>query len=157
MPKAVRIYQARTPSARPSHRPWPYMLLTLCSFMQVDAFTTRRFSGNPAAVCILEDEISDGVMQQIAAEMNLSETAFVRRLPSAAEGYISTCYPALPTTQMPEMLMRNALSAEPTSRHLAQRVMQGIQPEVVHTSNGGPAVRARNCCYSCSPARRRGC
>lgn len=52
--------------------------------VQVDAFTTKRFSGNPAAVCILDHAIADDIMQQIAAEMNLSETAFVRRLPSSA-------------------------------------------------------------------------
>lgn len=44
---------------------------------QVDAFTNKPFSGNPAAVCLLEDEISPENMLQIAAEMNLSETAFV--------------------------------------------------------------------------------
>lgn len=44
---------------------------------QVDAFTTEVFKGNPAAVCILDDELSDPQMQQIALEMNLSETAFV--------------------------------------------------------------------------------
>jgi len=43
---------------------------------QVDAFTSRIFSGNPAAVCPLEAWISDGSMQAIAAENNLSETAF---------------------------------------------------------------------------------
>jgi len=56
--------------------------------MQVDAFTTKRFSGNPAAVCIQDDEIPDNTMQQIAAEMNLSETAFVRRLPSSTGGWV---------------------------------------------------------------------
>ena len=45
----------------------------------VDSFTSEAFSGNPAAVCILEDSISDELMQKIAAEMNLSETAFVSR------------------------------------------------------------------------------
>ena len=112
MTKAVRLYQARTPSAQPSHRPCPYVLLTLFSFMQVDAFTTRRFSGNPAAVCILENEISDGVMQQIAAEMNLSETAFVRRLPSAAEGYDSpmiSCYAQAQMLTLLACLMHPAL------------------------------------------------
>ncbi|MEM6448043.1 MAG: PhzF family phenazine biosynthesis protein [Cyanobacteria bacterium P01_D01_bin.123] len=47
------------------------------SFSQVDAFSDRPFSGNPAAVCILERAASDRWMQQVAAEMNLSETAFV--------------------------------------------------------------------------------
>jgi PhzF family phenazine biosynthesis protein len=46
---------------------------------QVDAFTSEPFRGNPAAVCVLETEfdLSDSQMQSIAAEMNLSETAFV--------------------------------------------------------------------------------
>jgi len=43
----------------------------------VDAFTEAPFLGNPAAVCILEKEASSPWMQAIAAEMNLSETAFV--------------------------------------------------------------------------------
>lgn len=47
---------------------------------QVDAFASRPFAGNPAAVCPLERWLPDGVMQSIAAENNLSETAFfVRR------------------------------------------------------------------------------
>ncbi|MFD0588148.1 PhzF family phenazine biosynthesis protein [Paenibacillus sp. GCM10027627] len=45
----------------------------------VDAFTKTRFSGNPAAVCFVEEDISDRHMAQIAAEMNLSETAFLQR------------------------------------------------------------------------------
>jgi PhzF family phenazine biosynthesis protein len=44
---------------------------------QVDAFADRPFAGNPAAVCLLEQGIPDGLMQAIAAENNLSETAFV--------------------------------------------------------------------------------
>jgi PhzF family phenazine biosynthesis protein len=44
---------------------------------QVDAFAGKAFSGNPAAVCWLENEIDELLMQSIAAEMNLSETAFV--------------------------------------------------------------------------------
>lgn len=47
----------------------------------VDAFTTRRFHGNPAAVVLLDDGkwLPDETMQSIAAENNLPETAFVRR------------------------------------------------------------------------------
>lgn len=44
---------------------------------QVDAFTSEPFRGNPAGVCILEKEMPDEWMQNIAAEMNLSETAFI--------------------------------------------------------------------------------
>lgn len=51
---------------------------------QVDAFTDQAFGGNPAAVCLLEGPLSAEQMQKIAAEMNLSETAFVE--PPDAQG-----------------------------------------------------------------------
>jgi PhzF family phenazine biosynthesis protein len=47
---------------------------------QVDAFTDRRFAGNPAAVCVLSEPAEDRWMQDVAAEMNISETAFARKL-----------------------------------------------------------------------------
>ena len=43
----------------------------------VDAFTDKIFSGNPAAVCVLDSFPSEDIMQSIADENNLSETAFV--------------------------------------------------------------------------------
>jgi PhzF family phenazine biosynthesis protein len=43
---------------------------------QVDAFSARPFAGNPAAICALESWLPDEVMQSIAAENNLAETAF---------------------------------------------------------------------------------
>src|SRR5450759_542313 len=47
---------------------------------QVDAFTREAFAGNPAAVCPLEEWLDDETLAAIAAENNLSETAFfVRR------------------------------------------------------------------------------
>jgi PhzF family phenazine biosynthesis protein len=49
-------------------------------FFQVDAFTAKPFTGNPAAVCLLEKEAEADWMQAVAAEMNLSETAFVAPL-----------------------------------------------------------------------------
>lgn len=45
----------------------------------VDAFTSKQFKGNPAAVCITDNEIDEQLMKNIAFEMNLSETAFVRK------------------------------------------------------------------------------
>ena len=48
-------------------------------FYTVDAFTDTPFGGNPAAVCLEIDDLSDSAMARIAAEMNLSETAFVYR------------------------------------------------------------------------------
>ncbi len=47
---------------------------------QVDAFTATPFKGNPAAVCLLDSPLDEATMKAIAAEMNLSETAFVQRL-----------------------------------------------------------------------------
>ena len=44
---------------------------------QVDAFTSRRFAGNPAGVCVLDGARDDAWMQGLAEEMNLSETAFL--------------------------------------------------------------------------------
>jgi len=43
---------------------------------QVDAFANQRFEGNPAAICPLNDWLPDSLMQSIAEENNLSETAF---------------------------------------------------------------------------------
>jgi PhzF family phenazine biosynthesis protein len=47
--------------------------------VQVDAFTATPFTGNPAAVCILPEPRDERWMQQVASEMNLSETAFLVR------------------------------------------------------------------------------
>jgi PhzF family phenazine biosynthesis protein len=45
--------------------------------VQVDAFTNKPFSGNPAAVCVLPSPLPDAWMRDVAREMNLSETAFL--------------------------------------------------------------------------------
>ena len=45
--------------------------------VQVDAFTSRPFAGNPAAVCVLKQAAADQWMRDVAREMNLSETAFL--------------------------------------------------------------------------------
>ena len=46
-------------------------------YFHVDAFTSSPFGGNPAAVCLLESPLPDEVLQQIAAELFLPETAFL--------------------------------------------------------------------------------
>ena len=56
----------------------------MLTIIQVDAFTDVPFGGNPAAVCVLPEAASDRWMQQVAQEMNLSETAF---LVKQADGY----------------------------------------------------------------------
>lgn len=45
---------------------------------QFDAFTTELFKGNPAAVIVTEQWLDDTLMQKIALENNLAETAFVK-------------------------------------------------------------------------------
>ena len=53
-------------------------------YFHIDAFTHHLFSGNPAGVCLLEEWPEDDLLQKVAAENNLSETAF---LVPAKEGY----------------------------------------------------------------------
>ncbi|MDZ7716106.1 MAG: PhzF family phenazine biosynthesis protein [Balneolaceae bacterium] len=48
----------------------------ILNLYQVDAFASKVFEGNPAAVCLLQEWLSDKILQQIALENNLSETAF---------------------------------------------------------------------------------
>ncbi len=54
------------------------------TIFQVDSFTDKPFSGNPAGVCIMDELRDEGWMQNVAREMNLSETAFLHK---QAEGY----------------------------------------------------------------------
>ena len=58
-------------------------MTTPLPFFQVDAFAEKPFTGNPAAVMPLQEWLADEVMQAIAAENNLAETAFT--VPSEAE------------------------------------------------------------------------
>lgn len=53
----------------------PYFVID--AFTVADPFTHKPFSGNPAAVCILNEPKTDDWLQQVAAEFNLSETAFL--------------------------------------------------------------------------------
>lgn len=54
------------------------------TIIQVDAFTDKPFAGNPAAVCVLPEPRDEHWRQNLALEMNLSETAFLHR---QADGY----------------------------------------------------------------------
>ncbi|KAG9275532.1 phenazine biosynthesis-like domain-containing protein 1 [Astyanax mexicanus] len=49
----------------------------------VDAFARAPFQGNPAAVCLIENPLEEELYQNIASEMNLSETVFIRKLNTA--------------------------------------------------------------------------
>jgi len=61
--------------------------------LQIDAFTSEPFRGNPAAVCFLDRERESGWKQNVAAEMNLSETAFL--LPRGEEWSLRWFTPAV--------------------------------------------------------------
>lgn len=67
--------------------------------VQVDAFTDQPFGGNPAAVCVTEGPLAEETMQAIAAEMNLSETAFLYPLNgSESDGFSLRWF--TPTTEV---------------------------------------------------------
>lgn len=96
----------------------------------LDAFTTRRFAGNPAAVMPLDSFPDDVILQRIAAENNLSETAFL-----VAEGDDYNLRWFTPLTEVP--LCGHATLAS------AAVVMQRLQPErnaVVFHSMSGPLI-----------------
>ena len=95
---------------------------------QIDAFATRRFSGNPAAVMPMDAFFPDALLQSIAAENNLSETAFLVR-----EGGDYRVRWFTPTVEVP--LCGHATLAS------AAVVMERLEPgrrEVVFHSTSGP-------------------
>jgi predicted PhzF superfamily epimerase YddE/YHI9 len=95
---------------------------------QVDAFTTRRFAGNPAAVMPMDSFLADATLQAIAAENNLAETAFL--LPQGGDYRLRWFTPA---TEVP--LCGHATLAS------AAVVMERLEPgrtHVVFHSASGP-------------------
>lgn len=94
---------------------------------QLDAFTTRRFTGNPAAVMRLEQFLPDAVLQAIAAENNLAETAF---LVARGEDYALRWF--TPEVEVP--LCGHATLAS------AAVIMERLEPQrrrvVFHTASG---------------------
>ncbi|HET7844475.1 MAG TPA: PhzF family phenazine biosynthesis protein [Xanthomonadales bacterium] len=112
---------------------------------QLDAFTTKRFRGNPAAVVALPEFPTDHAMRAIAAENNLSETAFI-----VAEGGDYRIRWFTPTVEVP--LCGHATLAS------AAVVMERIEPErrsvVFHSASGPLTVRRTPAGYAMDfPAR----
>ena len=100
------------------------------SIFHVDAFASRPFAGNPAAVMLLDQFREDNLLQEIAAENNLSETAFL-----VPEGGDYRLRWFTPTTEVP--LCGHATLAS------AAVVMQRLEPErdtVVFHSASGPLI-----------------
>ena len=96
-------------------------------FYQIDAFTDTLFGGNPAAVCLLQGEwLSEALLQAIAAENNLSETAFVL----AHDGKLSIRW-FTPTTEVPICGHATLAAAHALFNH------EGVQDDtlVLHSAN----------------------
>jgi PhzF family phenazine biosynthesis protein len=100
---------------------------------QVDAFTTRRFAGNPAAVMPLKTFLDDATLQSIAAENNLSETAFL--VPSDGDYRLRWFTPA---TEVP--LCGHATLA--SSAVVMEKLEPGRTKVTFHTASG-PLTVAR--------------
>lgn len=101
---------------------------------QLDAFTSKRFAGNPAAVMLLGDYPGDNVLQALAAENNLSETAFI-----VADGQGFRIRWFTPTVEVP--LCGHATLAS------AAVVLERLQPgcdEVAFQSKSGSLLVRRN-------------
>jgi PhzF family phenazine biosynthesis protein len=94
----------------------------------VDSFTNRLFAGNPAAVCPLQDWPDDALLQSIAAENNLSETAFYVR---AGERYTLRWF--TPTVEVD--LCGHATLA---SAHIILRQDGAVKDAVVFDTRSGP-------------------
>jgi len=100
---------------------------------QIDAFTTRRFAGNPAAVMSLESFPEDGLLQALAAENNLPATAFL-----VPEGGDYRLRWFTPTTEIP-LCGHGTLAS-------AAVVMERLEPgrgRVVFHSASGPLTVTR--------------
>lgn len=98
-----------------------------CPIFQVDAFTGRRFAGNPAAVCPLEAWPRDELLQAIAAENNLSETAF---LVPRDDDYELRWF-------TPEAEVELCGHATLAAGHVVLRILQGTRETVCfHTASG---------------------
>ena len=103
---------------------------------QVDAFTDRLFAGNPAGVCLLEAEAPDPWMQSMAAEMNLSETAFLLETPC---GWSLRWF-----TPRVEVALCGHATLSTAHIMLQEGVLQPGNEAVFHTKSGPLSARAED-------------
>lgn len=99
---------------------------------QVDAFASRRFEGNPAAVMPRDEFLSDATLQAIAAENNLAETAFLVR-----DGADYRLRWFTPTPEVP--LCGHATLA--SAAGIMERLDEKRNTVVFHTLSGALTVR----------------
>jgi PhzF family phenazine biosynthesis protein len=105
---------------------------------QVDAFTTRRFAGNPAAVMPLVSFLEDALLQSIAAENNLAETAFLVR---ESHDYLLRWF--TPMTEVP--LCGHATLA--SAAVVMERLEPGRNSVVFHSASGPLTVKRADAGY----------
>jgi PhzF family phenazine biosynthesis protein len=108
------------------------------ALFQLDAFTSRRFAGNPAAVMPMETFPSDAVLQAVAAEINLAETAFL--IPQGDDYEIRWF---TPTTEVP--LCGHATLA--SAAVVMERLEPGRRRVVFHSASGPLTVSRSNAGY----------
>jgi PhzF family phenazine biosynthesis protein len=101
---------------------------------QVDAFTSRVFEGNPAAVCPLEEWLDDKLMQSIAMENNLAETAFF--VPGETGYHIRWFTPVAEVDLCGHATLASACI-------ILNRIEPSLQ-EVTFASRGGPLTVSRH-------------
>lgn len=113
--------------------------MTEVTLYQVDAFTDRPFGGNPAAVCPLEAWLPDATLQAIAAENNLSETAYF--VPEG-DGYRLRWF--TPTIEVD--LCGHATLA--SAYVIANHVEPGVEAIVFHSASGPLRVARQGDVYT---------
>jgi PhzF family phenazine biosynthesis protein len=112
---------------------------------QVDAFTTRRFAGNPAAVMRMERFPDDAVLQTIAAENNLAETAFL--VPDGGEYRLRWFTPAIEVPLCGHATLASAAV-------VMERLEPGRKSVVFHSASGPLPVKRTETGYVLNfPAR----
>lgn len=104
----------------------------------VDAFAATPFSGNPAGVCLLDADKSDEWMQHIAAEMNLSETAFIKIQPHVID------FPLRWFTPRTEVLLCGHATLATAHILWEQGVIKADQQALFQTKSGPLTAEKRN-------------
>jgi PhzF family phenazine biosynthesis protein len=105
---------------------------------QIDAFASRRFTGNPAAVMPMDSFLEDSVLQAIAAENNLSETAFL--VPEGGDYRLRWFTPA---TEVP--LCGHATLA--SAAVVMERLKPGRSRVIFHSASGPLTVKRTDAGY----------
>jgi PhzF family phenazine biosynthesis protein len=105
---------------------------------QIDAFTDRRFAGNPAAVILLNSFPADSMLQSIAAENNLAETAFL--VPQGGDYRLRWFTPAVEVPLCGHATLASAAV-------VMERLEPGRKSVVFHSASGPLTVKRANAGY----------